>query len=139
MRHDYMTRDNRHEQLKRKRTKLECLECHSVFDDDYLKRHEQICHQGKRVRVAHKDAPANPFEAAIGRRKSQGGAKSQDRQEDPLGQEHNKEVLHAKESEDSKSITTRRVDGQAGTAAVLSLQQFYRKQLREFLESLLQE
>ena len=91
--------------LKRKRIKLECLECHSVFDDvdDYRKRHEQICHQGKWVQVAHKDAPENPFEAAIGRRKSQGGVKSQDRQEDALGREHNK-VLHAKESEDSKSI-----------------------------------
>ncbi len=49
---------------KRKRIKLQCLECNSVFDDDYRKRHEQTCHQGKRVRVAHKDAPANPFEAA---------------------------------------------------------------------------
>ena len=38
--------------------------CHSVFDDDYRKRHEQTCHQGKRVQVAHQGAPANPFTAA---------------------------------------------------------------------------
>ena len=88
--------------FKRKRIKLECLECHLVFDHDYRKRHEQICHQGKRVRVAHKDAPANPFKAAIGRRKCQGGVESQDRQEDALGREHNKEILHGKESEDSR-------------------------------------
>ena len=49
---------------KQKRIKLQCLECNSVFDDDYCKRHELTCHQGKRVRVAHKDAPANPFVAA---------------------------------------------------------------------------
>ena len=49
---------------KRKGIKLQCLECNSVFDDDYRKRHEQTCHRGKRVAVAHKDAPANPFEAA---------------------------------------------------------------------------
>ena len=62
---------------KRKRIKLQCLECNSVFDDDYRKRHKQTCHQGKRVRVAHKDAPANPFVAA---------KKSQDRdQEDTVG------------------------------------------------------
>lgn len=69
---------------KRKRIKLQCLECNSVFDDDYRKRHEQTCHQGKRVRVAHKDAPANPFEAA---KRSQSGRreycdKSQDSQKD---------------------------------------------------------
>ena len=49
------------------------------------------------MQVAHKDAPENPFEAAIGRRKSQGGVKSQDRQEYALGREHNKEVLQARE------------------------------------------
>ena len=49
---------------KRKRIKLQCLECNSVFDDDYRKRHKQTCHQGKRVRVAHKDASTNSFVAA---------------------------------------------------------------------------
>ena len=49
---------------KRKRIRLQRLECNSVFDEDYRKRHEQTCHQGKRVRVAHKDDPANPFVAA---------------------------------------------------------------------------
>ena len=55
---------------KRKRIKLQCLECNSVFDDDYRKRHKQTCHQGKRVRVAHKDAPDNPF-VAVKRSQSQ--------------------------------------------------------------------
>jgi hypothetical protein len=49
---------------KRKRIKLQCLECNSIFDNDYRKRHEQTCHKGKRVWVAHKDIQANPFEAA---------------------------------------------------------------------------
>ena len=49
---------------KRKRIKLQCLECNSVFDDDYRKRHKQTSHQGKRVRVAHKDASTNSFVAA---------------------------------------------------------------------------
>jgi hypothetical protein len=40
---------------------LHCLECNSIFDNDYRQRHEQTCHKGKRVRVAHN---ANPFEAA---------------------------------------------------------------------------
>ena len=48
---------------KRKRIKLQCLECNLVFDDDYRKRHKQTCHQGKRVRVSHKDASANSFVA----------------------------------------------------------------------------
>ena len=49
---------------KRKIIKLQSLECNSLFDDDYRKRHKQTCHQGKRVRVAHKDVPANPFVVA---------------------------------------------------------------------------
>ena len=44
--------------------KLQCLECNLIFENDYRKRHEQTRHKGKRVRVAHKDVPANPFEAA---------------------------------------------------------------------------
>ena len=28
---------------KRKRIKRQCLECNSVFDDNYCKRHEQYC------------------------------------------------------------------------------------------------
>ena len=95
--------------LKRKRIKLECLECHSVFDDDYRKRHEQTCHQGKRVRVAHKDAPANPFAAAINRRSNQGGPGGEKLQvhkgkEDAEDREHNKDVFFGKEREDGKSI-----------------------------------
>ena len=73
---------------KRKRIKLQCLECNSIFDDDYRKRHEQTCHQGKRVRVAHKDAPDKPFEAAK-RAESQreyfDSSEVQDPQEDSTG------------------------------------------------------
>ena len=36
---------------KRKSIKLQCLECNSLFDEDYRKRHEQTCHQEKRVAV----------------------------------------------------------------------------------------
>ena len=72
---------------KRKRIKLQSLECNSVFDDDYRKRHKQTCHQGKQVRVAHKDAPANPFVAAKrSQSQKQYCEKSQDRdQEDTAG------------------------------------------------------
>ena len=38
---------------KRKRIKLECLICGSVFDDDYRSKHENKIHGGKRVRVKH--------------------------------------------------------------------------------------
>lgn len=49
---------------KRKRTKLECLSCGSVFDDDFRKKHETKQHGGKRVLVKHVGAPENPFMAA---------------------------------------------------------------------------
>jgi hypothetical protein len=49
---------------KRKRTKLECLACGSIFDDDYRKKHETKQHEGKRVSVKHVGAPENPFIAA---------------------------------------------------------------------------
>ena len=90
--------------LKRKRIKLECLECHAVFDNDYRKRHERTCHEGKRVRVAHKDAPPNPFQAAISRRPKQSDEKLENRQEDAEDQEQNKDVFLAKEREDGKLI-----------------------------------
>jgi hypothetical protein len=67
---------------KRKRIKLQCLECNSIFDDDYRKRHEQACHQGKRVRVA------NPFEAAKrgqSQREYFDSSEAQDPQEDSTG------------------------------------------------------
>ena len=90
--------------LKRKRIKLECLECHAVFDDDYRERHERTCHEGKRVRVAHKDAPPKPLQAAISRRPKQSDEKLENRQEDAEDQEQNKDVFLAKEKEDGKSI-----------------------------------
>ncbi|XP_025202912.1 uncharacterized protein LOC112599999 [Melanaphis sacchari] len=49
---------------KRKRIKLECLICGSVFDDDYRSKHENNIHGGKRVRVKHGGAPNNPFDLA---------------------------------------------------------------------------
>lgn len=45
----------------RKRTKLECLACGSIFDDDYRKKHETKQHEGKRVLVKYVGAPENPF------------------------------------------------------------------------------
>jgi len=49
---------------KRKRTKVQCLTCGCVFDDDYKKRHEIKEHAGKKVSVKHFGAPENPFTAA---------------------------------------------------------------------------
>lgn len=37
-------------QKKRKRTKLECLACGNVFDDDYRKKHETKPHRDKWVK-----------------------------------------------------------------------------------------
>ena len=94
--------------LKRKRIKLECLECHSVFDDDYRKRHEQTCHQGKRVRVAHKGAPANPFQAAAANanksKSIQSGEKVQSSEENAENQEYIRDAFGGKEGEDGKSL-----------------------------------
>lgn len=49
---------------KRKRVKVECLECGSRFNDDLKKGHEEKLHRGKRVNVKHVGAPKNPFESA---------------------------------------------------------------------------
>lgn len=49
---------------KIKRTKVECLICGSVFDDDYKTRHEIKEHACKKVSVKHFGAPENPFTAA---------------------------------------------------------------------------
>lgn len=49
---------------KRKRTKLECLACGSIFEDNYRKKHKTKQHEGKRVLVKHVGAPENPFIAA---------------------------------------------------------------------------
>lgn len=56
--------DCKQQSKTRKRIKLECLECRAQFDDDYKSKHEQKHHNGKRVRIKHVGAPANPFEAA---------------------------------------------------------------------------
>lgn len=50
--------------LKRKRIKLECLDCSSQFVNDYRYRHENALHSGKRVRVQLVENPSNPFEAS---------------------------------------------------------------------------
>jgi len=49
---------------KRKRVKVECLECGSQFNDDFKKKHEEKIHRGKRVNIKHVGAPKNPFESA---------------------------------------------------------------------------
>jgi len=49
---------------KRKRVKVECLECGSQFNDDFKKKHEEKLHRGKRVNIKHVGAPKNPFESA---------------------------------------------------------------------------
>ncbi|KAL4084673.1 hypothetical protein QTP88_027600 [Uroleucon formosanum] len=49
---------------KRKRDKVECLECGSQFNDDLKKKHEEKLHRGKRVNIKHVGAPKNPFESA---------------------------------------------------------------------------
>ena len=36
---------------KRKRHKVECYECKHKFDNDYQKKHEQIVHGGKSVKL----------------------------------------------------------------------------------------
>lgn len=46
---------------KRKRIKLECLTCGSIFDDDYRRKHELNIHNGDRIKVKHFGAPDNPF------------------------------------------------------------------------------
>lgn len=49
---------------KRKRVKVECLECGNTFDDDFKKKHEEKLHDGKRINVKHVGAPKNPFQSA---------------------------------------------------------------------------
>ncbi|CAI6362846.1 unnamed protein product [Macrosiphum euphorbiae] len=49
---------------KRKRIKLECLECGKTFDNDYKQKHEKNIHNGKKVGTKHFGAPKNPFEAS---------------------------------------------------------------------------
>lgn len=49
---------------KRKRFKLECLDCGSVFNNDYKLKHERDMHQGKKVKIQHFGAPSNPFAAS---------------------------------------------------------------------------
>lgn len=51
-------------EVKRKRIKLECVECGSVFNNDYKLKHERTMHNGKRIKTKHLGAPSNPFDAA---------------------------------------------------------------------------
>lgn len=57
------------DKYKRKRIKLECVDCGSVFNNDYKLQHERQVHHGKKIKVKHFGAPSNPFEAA--KRKTQ--------------------------------------------------------------------
>jgi len=61
-----MNFDNKNEKNsgKRKRIKLECLECGKTFDNDYKQKHEKNIHNGKKVGTKHFGAPKNPFEAS---------------------------------------------------------------------------
>lgn len=47
-----------------KRKKVQCESCHSIFDNDFRKRHENIKHGGKRIKIKDYGAPDNPFVAA---------------------------------------------------------------------------
>lgn len=49
---------------KRIRIKLECLECGSIFNDDYRLQHERNKHDEKRVKIQHQGSPLNPFVAS---------------------------------------------------------------------------
>ena len=81
--------------------KLQLCAVQNSFDDDYRKRHKQTCHQGKRMRVAHKGALANPFVAAKrSQSQKQYCEKSQDRdQEDAAGTRGEDEEKNEKKSE----------------------------------------
>lgn len=46
---------------KRKRIKLEFMECSSIFNNDYRLQYERIKHGGKRVKIQHQGSPLNPF------------------------------------------------------------------------------
>jgi len=50
---------------KRKRIKVECFDCGSHFYNDSRSTHEKNIHGGKRVRIKHVGAPANPFDLAF--------------------------------------------------------------------------
>jgi hypothetical protein len=45
---------------KRKRIKIECLDCHSIFNNDYKLKHERDVHQGKKVKIQHFGTPNKP-------------------------------------------------------------------------------
>lgn len=49
---------------KRKRIKLECVDCGSVFNNDYKLKHQRLVHNGKKIKTKHFGAPSNPFDAA---------------------------------------------------------------------------
>jgi len=56
---------------KRKRIKIECLDCGSVFNNDYKLKHERDVHQGKKVKIQHFGAPSNPFAASKSKKNKQ--------------------------------------------------------------------
>lgn len=47
---------------KRKRIKLECMDCGSIFNDDYKSKHERQVHSGKKIKTKHYGVPSILFE-----------------------------------------------------------------------------
>ncbi|XP_065673449.1 uncharacterized protein LOC136090585 [Hydra vulgaris] len=50
---------------KRKRFKVECLKCGSIFNNDFKKQHHEKEHNGILVNIKHVGAPENPFQSAV--------------------------------------------------------------------------
>lgn len=48
---------------KRKRIKLECMDCGSIFNNDYKLKHERQVHSGKKIKTKHYGVPSISFEA----------------------------------------------------------------------------
>ena len=56
--------------LKKKRFKVECLVCHAIFDSDYRKKHNELCHSAhlkahKHIGFKVAGAPDNPFQVGL--------------------------------------------------------------------------
>lgn len=53
--------------MKRQRSnryKVECLTCGNIFEKDYKRKHEELCHNGNHISIKMVRAPSNPFDAA---------------------------------------------------------------------------
>ena len=49
---------------KSKRIKLECIDCGSVFNNDYKLKHQRVVHNGKQIKTKHFGAPRTPSDVA---------------------------------------------------------------------------